>query len=78
MDRGLIEFAKDAIRGYLRERPGVADTLEGIHRWWIHWPAHPESQVVTEVALEQLEAEGVLERFRIGDSIVWRGRRSDD
>ena len=75
MDRGLIEFAKDAIRRFLAMRPDAADTLEGIHRWWIDWPGHPESQVVTEVALEQLHDEGVIEPLRIGHSVVWRRRR---
>lgn len=76
MDRGLIEFAKRAIRDVLRERPDAADTLEGIHLWWIRWPSHPESRVVTEIALEQLEAEGELSRFRIGNSVVWRRRQA--
>ncbi len=77
MDRGLIEFAKDAIRRFLEMRPDAADTLEGIHRWWIDWPGHPESQVVTEVALEQLHAEGVIEPLRIGNNVLWRRRRED-
>lgn len=75
MDRGLIEFAKDAIRRFLVLRPDAADTLEGIHRWWIDWPGQPESQVVTEVALEQLHAEGVVEPLRIGHNVLWRRRR---
>ncbi|MFD0726567.1 hypothetical protein [Lysobacter brunescens] len=77
MDRGLIEFAKDAIRRFLERRPEAADTLEGIHHWWIDWPGHAESQVVTEVALEQLHAEGLIEPLRIGNNVLWRRRRED-
>jgi len=72
MDDRLLAFAENAIRDYLRERPDSADTLEGIHRWWIRWPTMPESQVLTEIALERLEVAGEVERFRIGDSVVWR------
>lgn len=74
MDERLLAFAEDAIRAYLSARPQSADTLEGIHRWWIRWPEGPESQVLTEIALERLEAAGEMERFRIGDSVVWRRR----
>lgn len=78
MDDQLTAFAENAIREYLRERPGSADTLEGVHRWWIRWPGMPESPVVTEIALERLEASGEVERFRIGDRIVWRRRSVAD
>ena len=77
MDRGLIEFAKDAIRTFLAARPDAADTLDGIHRWWIDWPGLPESLVVTEIAVEQLHAEGAMEPLRIGNNVVWRRRRGD-
>lgn len=76
MDERLLAFAEDAIRTYLSARPHSADTLDGIHRWWIHWPEGSESQVVTEIALERLEAAGEMERFRIGDSVVWRRRNA--
>lgn len=75
MDDRLLAFAENAIRDYLARRPESADTLEGVHRWWIRWPERPESRVLTEVALERLEAAGVVERFRIGDSVVWRRAR---
>ncbi len=75
MDRHLVEFAEAAIRAFLAERPDSADTVDGIHRWWIRWPGPAESQVVTGIALERLESMGEVERFRIGDSILWRRRR---
>lgn len=76
MDERLVAYAEQAIREFLERRPDSADTLEGIHRWWIDWPGLPESLVVTEVALERLQASGEIESFRIGNSVVWRRRRS--
>ncbi len=78
MDDSLIAFTENAIREYLRERPESADTLEGVHFWWIRWPGTPESPVVTEVALERLEASGEVERYRIGHRILWRRRQAAD
>jgi hypothetical protein len=74
MHDSLLAEVETAIREYLRERPDSADTLEGIHRWWIRWPDRPESPALTEIALERLEADGLLERFRVGDNVVWRRR----
>jgi hypothetical protein len=74
MHDSLLAEVETAIREYLRERPDSADTLEGIHRWWIRWPDRPESPALTEIALERLEAEGLVERFRVGHNVVWRRR----
>lgn len=76
MDEQLVDYAEAAIRAFLAERPDSADTLEGIHRWWIRWPGLAESPVVTQVALERLENTAEVERFKIGNSIVWRRARA--
>jgi hypothetical protein len=76
MDEQLVAIAKAAIRDYLAERPDSADTLEGIHRWWILWPGLAESPVVTQVALEHLQTAGEMEAFTVGNSILWRRRRA--
>lgn len=76
MDEQLVAFAENAIRKFLAERPDAADTFDGVHRWWICWPGLAESPVVTQVALERLEAAGEVERFRIGSSILWRRPRA--
>lgn len=48
------------IRSYLRAHPRAADTAEGIQRWWLA-PNFGEVALVTvEMALEQLEGEGVV------------------
>ncbi len=76
MDEQLVEFAENAIRDYLVLRPESADTIEGVHRWWIRWPGLAESPVVTQIALERLVASGEIESFRIGNQLVWRRPRS--
>ncbi len=76
MDEQLVVFAENAIRAYLALRPESADTLEGVHRWWIHWPGLAESPVVTQIALERLVAAGMIESFNVGNQILWRRSRS--
>lgn len=70
-----ICYAMSAIRRFLMERPDSADTLEGIHRWWIRWPGVEEPQRVTRTALERLEYAGELEKIKFGTSVLWRRRR---
>ncbi len=76
MDEQLVEFAENAIRDYLAQRPESADTIEGVHRWWIRWPSLAESPVVTQIALERLVASGEIESFTIGNQLLWRRPRS--
>lgn len=70
-----IDFAVAAIRQFLAERPDGADTLEGIHRWWIRWPYEEESSLCTLAGLERLQALGEIEQVRLGNSILWRRKR---
>lgn len=76
MDEQLVVFAENAIRVYLAQRPDSADTLEGVHRWWIRWPGLAESAVVTQIALERLVAAGEIESFNVGNQILWRRPRT--
>lgn len=71
----LIDFAVSEILEYLRLRPASADTLEGIHRWWIRWPDTEAALAVSEAALERLEERGDMQRVQVGSSLLWRGRR---
>lgn len=75
MDDKLTPAAVTAIRDYLASRPDAADTVEGIHQWWIQWPGIPESVTVTMAALEHLESIGFLERLQTGNREFWRRRR---
>ncbi|THF63713.1 hypothetical protein E6C76_14080 [Pseudothauera nasutitermitis] len=75
VDEQVVLFAEAAIREFLAQRPDSADTLEGIHRWWILWPGLPESPVISLIALERLEAAGLMERLLIGNTVLWRRAR---
>ncbi|MBV1776681.1 heme-binding protein [Burkholderiaceae bacterium DAT-1] len=73
----IAEIA-DAIQSYLNLRPGAADTLEGIHQWWIDWGRHEASPALTQLALERLLARGVMERWQLGGRVLWRRSRPKD
>ncbi len=70
-----IEGVVAALRRYLQVQPHAADTLEGIHRWWIDWGAEEKSPEVTHRALDRLVEEGVMEYVDIAQRRVWRARR---
>lgn len=72
MDEQIIEQVARQIRAYLAARPQAADTLEGIHCWWIDWQGREESPEVTLAALEKLAAGGELEQLRLGSRTLWR------
>ena len=77
MDNKLISTAVDAIIGYLTGRPLAADTIEGIHCYWIQWDNDaPEMIAVTEAALLHLEEIGFVERTKAGNRDIWRRRVS--
>ena len=78
MDEKLLEFAVKAIIAHLHANPASADTAEGIHQWWIHWPTFPESIEVTFAALEQLEQSGFIEHLKVGNREIWRRPRTSE
>lgn len=69
-DQQMIAWAEQAIRQYLNQRPDAADTLEGIHCWWVG-EAVP-SPALTSAALSSLEAQGVVVQSRKGRHTIWR------
>ncbi|MDD5390200.1 MAG: hypothetical protein PHD37_12690 [Gallionellaceae bacterium] len=71
-DESLILAIESEVLAYLEARPASADTLEGIHRWWIRWPGLEEPMSITEIALNRLQARGLLEQCRVGSRILWR------
>lgn len=71
MDEQAIEQVVQQIRAYLAARPQAADTLEGIHHWWINWAGGEESPAVTLAALERLVAGGKLAAFAVGRQALW-------
>ncbi len=72
MDDKLIQFAKSAITQHLSLHPHSADTLEGIHHWWISWPDIQESILVTAQALQRLQEENLIEMRTIGERELYR------
>ena len=79
MDNALISTAADAIIRYLTSRPMAADTIEGIHCYWIEWDNDdPEMLAVTEAALLHLEKIGFIERRSVGGKNIWRRVSIDD
>lgn len=72
MDEQSIQFAMQAIVLHLRQHPQSADTLEGVHLWWVHWPDIQESILVTAEALYRLRAAQQVESRTIGERELWR------
>ncbi|UTG91754.1 hypothetical protein [Geobacter sulfurreducens] len=71
-----VQAVADAIKRYLELRPNSADTVEGIKCWWIDWGMFQGSDVTTQIALELLEQQGVVEQLAIGNRIFWRKKRA--
>ncbi|WP_123067697.1 hypothetical protein [Massilia aurea] len=77
MDQNAIDVAERAILSYLEQHPAGADTIEGVHHWWMSGAQHPEHIGVTECALARLRDAGRVEAVRLGDRIIWRlGRQA--
>lgn len=72
MDEQAIEQVVQQIRAYLAARPQAADTLEGIHHWWINWAGGEKSPAVTLAALERLVAGGEVEQLVLANRNLWR------
>jgi len=72
-----LKFAMGEIRYHLTVLPKSADTVAGIHNFWIRWEVKPEIAVTTN-ALSLLKAEGLVEMIENLDersgkhSWIWR------
>lgn len=71
-DNERIEAIAASVMRYLGIRPQSADTLEGIHRWWVEWGDQEAPPMLTEKALHMLEASGQLESIQIAGRLIWR------
>jgi hypothetical protein len=68
-----VRHAMQQIRHALERSPAAADTVQGIHAWWIEWPEPGPHWTTTQQALERLRDEGVVECVRLEDGReVWR------
>jgi hypothetical protein len=66
----VVRAIARAIHCYVIAHPDAADTLDGIHRWWLLPTLHEESILRVEEAVEQLVAEGVLRSISREDGRV--------
>lgn len=71
----VLRFPMSEITRKVQVNPEAADTLEGIHLYWIAWESYPEAIEVTQAALACLESQGVMEQFRIANRVLWRRAR---
>ena len=66
-DHELILAAMDAVLAHFDNHPGAADTLEGIHHFWLR---SEERREITLAALELLAQAGSVEPVAGGDGRV--------
>lgn len=66
------QMLSTSIQYYLASCPENEDTLEGIHAWWTQWSSLQEPQAATLAALEDMEAEGFVERASVSGRVIWR------
>lgn len=70
MDNDALSLTMRQIMTYLDHHPDSADTLAGIHAFWLQ---SSELPAVTQLALERLLEAGLLECVRYGrDQMIWR------
>ena len=72
-----IDELEKRIRGYLREHPSAADTLEGVAVWWLSGSAEGGWLENVRRAIEQLVARGEVARKTMIDGTVIYGRGED-
>lgn len=59
-----------AILCYLRAHPQAADTADGIMEWWLPRHHHAEAVERVQAALDQLVAQGWVEKIVLADGTV--------
>jgi hypothetical protein len=71
-DADVVRAITEAIRRYVIAHPEAADTLEGIHRWWLPPALHDEPRGRVEQVVAQLVAVGILrEVAREGGRVIY-------
>ncbi|MED5523357.1 hypothetical protein [Gallaecimonas pentaromativorans] len=71
IDSDPIDRISAAIMDYLAIRPQAADSLEGIHHWWINWAGQEAPLEMTQLALESLAAKGQLQVRLLAGREIW-------
>jgi hypothetical protein len=78
-DDALVQELSAEIRAYLDAHPEAADTLDGIVQWWIVHQRFLRGVQAAGRALDELVAQGVLEKIRTADGRdIFRARRTPD
>lgn len=65
-----IKKLADEIAAYLRDGEQIADTLEGIARWWIMRQRLQEGQRKVAQAMDYLCAQGLVTMRKLPDGVV--------
>jgi len=74
----LDTLAAEIVR-YLRQNPRAADTLDGIHNWWLRDAGRHRPRELTQQAVDLLVALGVLRRVQLaGAECVYSAADRDD
>jgi hypothetical protein len=72
-----VDEIAGGVRRYVLEHPDAADSVEGIHRWWLAPVLRDEAREHVETALDRLVDEGVLRRVTLEDGqVIYSGARS--
>ena len=66
---GLVPLS-DEILNYLRAHPQAADTVAGIVEWWLPRRLHAEAVERVQAALDELVAQGWVEKITLIDGTV--------
>ncbi len=72
MNNQTLNFALRAIQSRLTQSPNSADTVQGIHNYWIDWSEPVPPVLVTQQALEVLEKNALVEQILAGERVIWR------
>ncbi|AJK50083.1 hypothetical protein [Burkholderia plantarii] len=75
MNDALIQHVAAQIAQYLQMNPAAADTVEGIHHFWVGAQTAQQSLELTQAALDYLLARGEVARVPIGNRMLWRAPR---
>ena len=78
MNDELIERVAAHIARYLERNPAAADTVEGVHAFWIGAQCAQESLDVTQAALEYLLEQGAIMNVPVGNRMLWRAILQSD
>ena len=69
-DADVVRAIATAIHRYIVLHPDAADSIDGIHHWWLPPSLHGEAPAWVEAAVARLVADGVLRQVTQEDGRV--------